>query len=149
MTLEDKIMADLKDAMKAKDQEKLTALRGIKSAILLAKTEKGKTHQLSEADELRILQKLVKQRNESAAIYKEQGRQDLYEKEMAEAKLISSYLPAPLSADELKKGVQEIIAETGASGIQDMGRVMKEATRRFAGRADGATLSSLVRELLA
>ncbi|NOY38119.1 MAG: GatB/YqeY domain-containing protein [Chlorobi bacterium] len=148
MNLEEKIMADLKKAMREKDPVKRNALRAVKSAILLAKTEKGKSHDLTPEDELKILQKLVKQRNESAAIYREQNRMDLYEKENAEAALIGKFLPPQLSTEELRAGLQRIIQETGATTIKDMGKVMGIATKKYAGKADGNTISTIVREIL-
>lgn len=149
MTLEEKIMADIKSAMREKDREKLTALRAVKSAILLAKTEKGKSGNLKKPDEMRLLQKLVKQREESAAIYKQQNRMDLYEKEMEEARVIGMYLPEPLDGPALRKELEQIIQNLGASSMKDMGRVMKDAGEKLAGRASGSEISKIVRELLA
>ena len=147
MSLLEKISTDIMAAMKAREMEKLEALRGIKSALLLANTAEG-GKEITPEDELKILQKLVKQRKESAEIYKTQNRQDLYEVEINQAKVIEAYLPAQMSEDEIKKIIQDIIAQTGASSIKDMGKVMGMATKQLAGKADNSLVSRLVKELL-
>lgn len=147
MSLTDQINNDLKEAMKAKDTTKLTALRAIKSQLLLAATDKGG----GETDEqagVNMLQKQVKQRKESAELYKTQGREDLAEAELAEAAIIEKYLPKQLSEDELKPILQAIIEKVGAAGPQDMGKVMGAASKELAGKADGKTISAVVRQLL-
>ncbi|TNF32151.1 MAG: GatB/YqeY domain-containing protein [Bacteroidetes bacterium] len=147
MSLTDKINNDLKEAMKAKDTTTLTALRAIKSQLLLAATEKGGGESTEEAD-IKMLQKQVKQRKESAELYKSQGRADLAEAELAEASIIEKYLPKQLSEDELKPIVKAIIEKVGASGPQDMGKVMGAASKELAGQADGKTISAVVKQLL-
>lgn len=147
MSLLEKISADIMAAMKAREMEKLEALRGIKSALLLANTAEG-SKEITPEDELKILQKLVKQRKESAEIYKTQNRQDLYEVEINQAKVIEAYLPAQMSEEEIKKIIQDIIAQTGASSIRDMGKVMGMATKQLAGKADNSLVSRLVKEML-
>jgi len=141
-------MEAMKVAMKAKDALTLQALRSVKSAILLAQTETGAKDTLSEADELKILQKLVKQRKDSASIYKEQGRADLADPEMAEAAVIEQFLPEQLSEEEVAKVVDEVIAQTGASSMKDMGKVMGMTNVKLAGKADGKTISGIVKERL-
>lgn len=148
MSLEEKINADIKAAMLAKEKDKLEALRAIKSAVLLAKTEKAGSSGLSDEVELKLLQKLVKQRRESAEIYTAQNRQDMADAERFQAGIIEAYLPAQLSPEEVKDQLRQIIAETGASSAKDMGRVMGVATQRLAGKADGKIISQLVKELL-
>ncbi len=138
----------MKTAMKAKDSQALEALRAVKSAILLAQTESGAKAELSEADEIKLLQKLVKQRKDSASIFTEQGRNDLAEPELAQAEVISQFLPAQLSEEEVAKVVDAIIAETGASSMKDMGRVMGMANSKLAGQADGKTISGIVKSRL-
>ena len=147
MSLLEKISTDIMAAMKAREMEKLEALRGIKSALLLANTAEG-GKEITPEDELKILQKLVKQRKESAEIYKTQNRQDLYEVEINQAKVIEAYLPAQMSEDEIKKIIQDIIAQTGASSIKDMGKVMGMAAKQLAGKADNSMVSRLVKEML-
>lgn len=147
MSLQAKIMEQIKVAMKSKDSVALESLRAIKSEIMLAMT-KGGDVQFSEADEIKLLQKLVKQRKDSAALYKEQGREDLAEPELAQAKIISQFLPEQMSVEDLKKFVTEIISKTGASSMKDMGRVMGMASKELAGKADGKTISTVVKELL-
>ena len=134
--------------MKAKDTQSLEALRSIKAALLLAQTEMGAKTDLSEEEEIKLLQKQVKQRKDSAAIYIEQGREDLAEPELAQAKIIEQFLPKQLSEEEVGKIVAEIIAETGASSMADMGKVMGLASARLAGKADGKTISTIVKEIL-
>ena len=148
MSLQDKVMAEIKAAMKAKDSAKLEALRAVKSAILLANTESSSKDGLSEEEEMKLLQKLVKQRKESAHIYKEQGREDLAEPELRQAEVIEEFLPEQLSEAEIEAKVDEIIAKTGATGMQEMGKVMGMATAELAGKADGKTISSIVRKKL-
>lgn len=147
MSLTDQINNDLKEAMKAKDTTTLTALRAIKSQLLLAATEKGGGESTEDA-EIKMLQKQVKQRKESAELYKTQGRPDLADAELAEAAIIEKYLPKQLSEDELKPILQSIIEKVGASGPQDMGKVMGAASQQLAGQADGKTISAVVRQLL-
>lgn len=149
MSLLDKITADLKDAMKSKDKVALEALRAAKTAFTLARTEKSADTQLSEAEELKIIQKLVKQRKDSASIYKEQNREDLLEKEIAEAAVLEKYLPAKLSDEELTNIVQSIIEKVGASSPQEMGKVMGVASKELAGKADGKDIANKVKQLLA
>ena len=147
MALEATIMADLKEAMKAKDKITLEALRAIKTAILNEKTAAG-AKEMTEADELKLLTKLRKQRVESATIFREQNRLDLAEPEEAQIEVIERYLPAMMSEEEIRAKVAEIIAATGASSMADMGKVMGQATGAMAGRADGKVISGIVRELL-
>lgn len=149
MSLEIKINQDIKSAMIAKDQTRLAGLRAIKAAILLAKTEKGKSEEINEDAEIKVLQKLAKQRKESADIYQQQNRQDLYDVEMGELAVIEEYLPKQLDREEIKSIVQTIIQETGASSMKDMGKVMGATNQRLAGQADGKTVSEIVKELLA
>ena len=147
MSLAEKINNDIKEAMKAKDKEKLFALRAVKSALLLAATEKGNS-EVSEDAEIKILQKLVKQRMDSAQIYKEQGREDMAQEELFQAEVIKQYLPEQLSEEEIRKIVSEIIGETGAESMKDMGKVMGVATKKMQGKADGKLISSIVKEML-
>ena len=149
MSLQEKVMTALKEAMKAKDQTALTALRAVKSAILLAQTESGASDNLTEEQELKLLQKLVKQRKDSAAIYLEQGRKDLAAPEMEEAEIINQFLPEALSEGEIEKVVVKTIESTGAEGMKDMGKVMGIVSKELAGRADGKTISNIVRAKLA
>ena len=142
------IMTAMKAAMKAKDQEALQALRSVKSAILLAQTESGAKEELSEAEELKLLQKLVKQRKDSATIYKEQGREDLAAPELSEAAVIERFLPAQMTEAEIEQLVDDAIAQTGASSMADMGKVMGIVSGKAAGRADGKTISTIVKKKL-
>ena len=148
MQLTEKIATDLISAMKAKDKIALEAIRAAKTAFILAKSEKGADSTLTDDEEIRIVQKLVKQRRESAAIYKEQNRPDLYEKEVAEADILEKYLPAKMSENELKRVIAEIIARIGAKSPADMGKVMGMATKELAGKADGKEISAIVKILL-
>jgi len=148
MSLEQKIMTDLKTAMLAKDEKGLRALRAIKAAILLAKTSEGAGGELKEEDETKLLQKLVKQRKDSLEIYQQQNRSDLAQKEQEEIEVIKKFLPKQLSPDELQLEIKKIIAETGATSPADMGKVMGVAAKRLAGKADGKTISASVKELL-
>ena len=145
MSLQDQVMTELKAAMRAKDAVKLEALRAIKSGILLAQTENGSKEEISEDAELKLLQKLVKQRKDSAAIYKEQNREDLAQPELDQAAVIEQFLPAQLSETEIEQKVKDIIAKTGASGMKDMGKVMGMASGELAGKADGKTISMIVK----
>jgi uncharacterized protein YqeY len=147
MSLFDKVTEDLKAAMLAREKDKLEALRAVKTAFLHAKTEKGGAELTTEL-ELRIIQKLIKQRKDSALIYKSQGREDLYNNEMAEAKVIEQYLPEQLGVDELTEKIQDVIKRTNASSIKDMGRVMGEATKELAGKADNKLIADIARKLL-
>jgi uncharacterized protein YqeY len=149
MSLAEKIASDLINAMKAKDKVALEAIRAAKTAFILAKAEKGATSVLSPEDELKIIQKLVKQRRESAAIYKEQNRPDLYEKEVIEADVLERYLPAKMSDEELTSVIKEIIARLGAKSAADMGKVMGVATKELSGKADGKEISAKVKQFLA
>jgi uncharacterized protein len=148
MGLEQKIMTDLKAAMLAKDEVALRSLRAIKAAILLAKTSEGANGDLKEDEEIKLLQKLVKQRKDSLEIYQQQNRADLAQKEKEEIGIIEKFLPAQLSNEELKAIISKIITDTGASSPADMGKVMGVATKQLAGKADGKTISALVKELL-
>ncbi|UMY66816.1 MULTISPECIES: GatB/YqeY domain-containing protein [unclassified Flavobacterium] len=148
MSLSEKIMAEIKDAMKAKDTVKLESLRAVKSALLLAQTESGAKAEIAPEEEIKLLQRLVKQRRDSAKIYTEQGRPDLAEPEIAQAAVIEQFLPAQLSEAEVEAVVAKIIAETGASGMAAMGKVMGVASAQLAGQADGKTISGVVKKLL-
>ena len=148
MSLEQKIMADMKDAMKAKDEASLRGLRAIKAAIIIAKTAEGAKGELTEDDEIKLLQKLVKQRKDSLDIYQKQNRPDLAKKEEEEIVLIEKFLPGQLSESELKAEVQQIIQETGAKTPADIGKVMAVATKKLAGRADGKAISTTAKALL-
>lgn len=149
MSLEVDLMTALKAAMKEKNQEALSALRAIKSEILLAQTETGSKEAITEEQEIKILSKLVKQRKDSAAIYTEQNRNDLAEPEIAQAKIISQFLPKQLSEAEVEQVVSDTIAETGAEGMKDMGKVMGIVNQKLAGKADGKTISNIVKAKLA
>jgi len=148
MSLSEKISSDLITAMKAKDKVALEAIRAAKTAFVLARAEKGADAVLSPEDELKIIQKLVKQRRESAAIYREQNRPDLYEKEDIEADVLEKYLPAKMSDDELLKIIKGIIDRLGAKSPADMGKVMGVATKELAGKADGKEISAKVKQIL-
>ncbi len=148
MALFEQINEDLKTAMRTKDKDSLEALRAIKTAFLLAKSEKGASKILSDDEEIRIIQKLVKQRQDSADIYKQQGREDLYEKEMAEHAVISRYMPKQMDEQELREYLQNLVSEMGANGMQQMGPVMGRASKELSGHADGKAISAIVRELL-
>lgn len=148
MSLEQKVMTELKAAMLAKDEAALRSLRAIKAAILLAKTSEGAGRDLKEEDEIKMLQKMVKQRKDSLEIFQQQNRPELAKKEEEEIAVIENFLPKQLSADEIKAVLTKIIAETGATSPADMGKVMGAATRELAGKADGKTISGLVKELL-
>jgi uncharacterized protein len=148
MSLTEKISADLIAAMKAKNTLALEAIRAAKTAFILAKSEKGADSVLTADEELKIIQKLVKQRRESAAIYKEQNRPELYEKEVAEADVLEKYLPAKISEAELIAVIKSVIERVGAKSAADMGKVMGTATKELAGKADGKEISAIVKQLL-
>jgi uncharacterized protein YqeY len=148
MSLEQKIMTELKAAMIAKDEAGLRSLRAVKAAILLAKTSEGGSGELKEEDEIKLLQKLVKSRKDSLEIFQQQNRPDLAKKEEEEIAVIEKFLPKQLSPEEIKTELQAIIAAVGASSPADMGKVMGAATKQLAGKADGKTISALVKELL-
>jgi len=147
MSLESKLMPDLKAAMKAKDQAALRGIRAIKAELLKFKTS-GTGEQLTEDVEIKILQRLVKSRQDSLTIFEEQGREDLAVVEREEIAIITNYLPAQMSPEELQSKVQEIIVQTGASSMKDMGKVMGMASKAFAGKADGKSISAMVKQLL-
>jgi len=148
MALEQKVMAELKTAMLARDEGALRGLRAIKAAIILARTSEGAGGELKEEDETKLLQKLVKQRRDSLAIYQQQNRPDLARKEEEEIGVIERFLPRQLDAEALKAALSKIIAETGASSPADIGKVMGVATKQLAGQADGKTISAVAKELL-
>jgi uncharacterized protein YqeY len=148
MTLKQQIDADIKQAMLAKDQGKLRALRAVKSMILLEETREGATGELKPEEETRILTKAVKQRKDSADIYRQQNREDLLATEESEIAVIEQYLPKQLTEDELKEKLQAIISRVGASAPSDMGKVMGAATKELAGQADGKAISAMVKQLL-
>ncbi|WP_129752252.1 GatB/YqeY domain-containing protein [Flavobacterium beibuense] len=149
MSLQTQIMDAMKTAMKAKDTVTLEALRAIKSALLLAQTESGAKEELAEEEEIKLLQKLVKQRKDSAAIYTQQGREDLAAPEIEQAAVIEKFLPAQLSEEEVEAKVKQIIEANGFSGMADMGKTMGIASKELAGSADGKTISAVVKRLLA
>ena len=148
MSLENKIMTSMKESMKSKDQTSLRALRAIKSAIIIHKTQKGSSEEISNDDELKILQKLVKQRKDSADIYQDQDRMDLAQPELDEIKIIEQFLPEAMSEEEVENEVKKVIGETGAEGMKDMGKVMGIVTKKLMGKADGKTISTIVRNNL-
>jgi uncharacterized protein YqeY len=148
MSLSARLMDDIKTAMRAKDAVALEALRAIKAEILLAQTASGNKEEISEADEIKLLQKLVKTRKDSAKIFTEQNRMDLVEPELAQIAVIEKFLPAQLSEEEVEAVIAKIIAETGASGIAAMGKVMGIAAAQLGGTAEGKTISSIVKKLL-
>lgn len=149
MSLQQEVMNAMKDAMRAKDTNALTSLRAIKSAILIAQTESGAKEELTEDQELKILQKLVKQRKDSAVIFADQGRNDLAEPELAQAKVIEQFLPKQLGEEEIEKIIADIVEKSGADGMKDMGKVMGMASTQLAGKADGKTISTIVKNKLA
>jgi uncharacterized protein YqeY len=148
MSLEQEIMAVMKEAMKNKDEATLRSVRAIKAAIINAKTEKGANGEIDADGELKLLQKLVKQRKDALEIYEKEGRTDLAQKEKEEIAVIEKFLPAQLSPEELRAALKEIIATVGAAGPSDMGKVMGVATKKLAGKADGKSISAIVKELL-
>ncbi len=147
MSIQKQVMGQMKAAMKSKDKIALESLRALKSTFLLANTN-GSGVDLSEDDELKIVQKLVKQRKDSAAIFDEQDRSDLSELEKAQAKVLEQFLPKQMGKEELKKVITEIVSKTGASSMKDMGKVMGMASKQLAGKADGKAISTTVKELL-
>lgn len=149
MSLEQQIMSDMKDAMKAKNEAALRGLRAIKAEIIKAKTEPGSNGEISQDTEIKLLQKLVKQRRDSLEIFSTQGREDLAQKEREEIEIIEKFLPKQLSEEELATAIRQIITDTGASSVADMGKVMGAAAKQLAGRADGKTISTMVKQLLA
>jgi uncharacterized protein YqeY len=148
MSLEQKIMAEMKDAMKSKNEAALRGLRAIKAEIIKAKTEPGANGELDEATEQKFLIKMMKQRKDSLDIFEKQGRPDLAEKEKEEMTIIERFLPKQMSEEEIKEAVKTIISEVGAVSAADMGKVMGAASKQLAGKADGKTISSIVKELL-
>ncbi|MCD4731807.1 MAG: GatB/YqeY domain-containing protein [Bacteroidales bacterium] len=148
MSLEKAINDDIKTAMLARDKKKLEALRAVKAAILLAKTDKGSEGGISENAEMNILQKLVKQRKDSAALYQSQGRTDLAEEENFQLSVIEKYLPEQMSDDDVRQHIQDIINETGASSMKDMGRVMGMASKKLAGKTDNKLIAAIIKEML-
>ena len=148
MSLQQEVMTKMKEAMKSKDKVALESLRAIKSAILIMQTESGAGEDLTVDQELKILQKLVKQRKDSASIYIEQGRNDLAQPEIDQAAVIEQFLPEPKSEEEIEKVVKTVIESVGASGMKDMGRVMGLVSKELAGQADGKTISTLVKKNL-
>jgi uncharacterized protein YqeY len=149
MSLIVKIDQDIKQAMLAKQADKLRALRSVKAALLLAKTEKGASEDMSEEAEIKILQRLVKQRRESADIYQAQGRPDLFEIEKEELDVIEAYLPQQMGRPEVEAYLKDLIGRVGATSVKDMGKVMGTANKELAGKADGKTISEVVKQLLA
>ena len=149
MSLQKELMVKMKEAMKSKDKVALESLRAIKSEILLAQTKTAATEELTAEEEIKLLQKLVKQRKDSAVLYKEQGRDDLAAPELAQVEIIAQFLPAQMSEDELKNVIAEIISSTGATSMKDMGKVMGMASKQLAGKADGKAISNVVKQLLA
>ena len=149
MSLFEKIAEDLKTAMKARDQVTLEAIRAAKTAFILARSEKGADYILTFDEEQKIIRKLVKQRRESAEIYKQQNRNDLYEREVSEADVLEKYLPAKVTPEELTETIRQIIDRLGAKSPADMGKVMGAATKELAGKADGKEISAIVKQLLA
>ena len=148
MSLEQDIMSAMKDAMRSKDQVALRALRAVKSAIIIQKTEIGSSSEMSDKDEMKLLQKLVKQRKDSADIFSKQNRQDLAKPELEEVEVISKFLPTAMSESEIEIIVKETISNLGAEGMKDMGKVMGVVSGKLAGKADGKTISVLVRNNL-
>lgn len=148
MSIQTELMTKMKEAMKSKDTVALTALRALKSAFMLAKTETGSKEELTEAQELKIVQKQVKQRKDSAQVFLEQDRQDLAEPELAEAKVLEQFLPEALTEEEIEKVVIQTIESTEAEGMKDMGKVMGIVSKELAGQADGKTISAIVKAKL-
>ena len=148
MSLQQELMSKLKEAMKAKDTVSLESLRAIKSEILLAQTKGGAASELTKEEEIKLLQKLVKQRKDSASIFIEQGRNDLAEPELAQVQIIAQFLPEQMSEEDLKKVIAEIMEKVGATSIKDMGKVMGIASKQLAGKADGKAISTAVKQLL-
>jgi len=148
MSLFEQISEDIKAAMKAREKERLEALRGIKKVLIEAKTAAGSSGELTDEEVVKIIQKLAKQGRESAAIYKEQGRLDLYEEEISQVKVFETYLPAKMDETELAEAIKQIITQTGATGIKDMGKVMGVASKSLAGKADGKDIANMVKKFL-
>lgn len=148
MKIIERVNEDMKEAMRARDKIRLEALRAIKTAFTLAKTQGGSSGEIPVEEELRIIQKLVKQRRESAEIYKSQSRDDLFQKEIAEAEILEKYLPVKMNRDELESYLSAVIKRTGASGMKDMGKIMGIVTKELAGKADGKEIAAVVKELL-
>jgi len=148
MSLQQNLMVKIKEAMKSKDKIALESLRAIKSEILLAQTKSGGAEELTEDEEIKLLQKLVKQRKDSAVLYKEQGRDDLAEPELAQVEIIAQFLPEQLDQDALNKIIADIISKVGATSMKDMGKVMGMASKQLAGKADGKAISIAVKQLL-
>ncbi len=148
MSLENKINEDIKKAMLSREKEKLEALRAVKTALLVAKTEKGAGETMTKETEIKILQRLVKQRKESAAIFKEQNRKELAQKESFEASIIEKYLPEQMSKEEIKSIISKIIEETEAKSMADMGKVMSVASKQLAGKAEGKLIADMVKTML-
>jgi uncharacterized protein YqeY len=148
MSLQQNLMVKIKEAMKSKDKVALESLRAIKSEILLAQTKTGATEELTEDEEIKLLQKLVKQRKDSAVLYKEQGRDDLADPELAQVAIIAQFLPDQLDQAELNKIIADIIDKVGAASMKDMGKVMGMASKQLAGKADGKAISIAVKQLL-
>lgn len=148
MSLQDRVMQEMKTAMKAKDTIALESLRAIKSALLLSKTDKGGGGELSEADEISLVQKLVKQRRDSAAIYQQQGREDLADPELKQIGVLEQFLPKQLSEEDVEAEVVRAIASLGATQMKDMGKVMGAVTQKLAGQADGKTIAAIVKKKL-
>ncbi len=148
MSLKERVESDLKEAMRSQNKDRVRALRGIKSQILLAETEKGAGGDLTEDGEIALLSKAVKQRKDSARLYQEQKRDDLADIELTEVEIISRYLPAQLTEEELSVHLQQLVNDLGASGPQDMGKVMGHANKQLKGRADGGTIAKIVKSLL-
>lgn len=149
MAIFEQVNAGIKAAMLARDKVRLTALQGIKAELLLIKTQPGNNGEVTDENALKTLVRMAKQRRESAGIYAEQQRQDLAQEELAQAAVIEEFLPKPLTDEELTQALTQIIAQTGAQGMKDMGKVMGIATKQLAGRADGKAISTKVRQLLA
>ena len=148
MSLINQIDQDIKQAMLAKEADRLRGLRAVKAALLLARTEKGAGEELDKDTEIKVLQKLIKQRKESAEIYKTQNREDLYDIEMQEMQVIEPYLPKQMSHGEIEAYLNELIGRVGATSVKDMGKVMGAANKELAGKADGRTISEVVKKLL-
>lgn len=148
MGLQQEIMGKIKEAMKAKNAVALESLRAIKSEILLAQTKGGASNELTKDEEIKLLQKLVKQRKDSASIYKEQGRDDLAAPELAQVEIIAQFLPEQMGEVELKQVISEIMDKVGATSMKDMGKVMGMASKQLAGKADGKSISTMVKQLL-
>jgi uncharacterized protein YqeY len=149
MSLEEKVMTDLKTAMLAKDEKSLRSLRAIKAAIINLKTSEGFSGEIKEEDEIKMLQKLVKQRKESLEIYEKQNRNDLAEKEKEEINVIEKFLPKQMDEADLKAVIENVIKQTGATSQADMGKVMGMANKQLAGKADGKTIATVVKQILA